>query len=167
MVNLFHLSSRNYFAPDSSDRFRPNLLFRYFNSYPSTPSPGYLKFKLKNYNSTMHSSPKIFPLRKAHNPLDPSSFHRIIFISAEGEETTRRPVAKPQFRRDATPREKGAGREKKSKRDTAYASLHGRGRDRVENFSKTFSRKAMLAFLGMTDEKFRYRSVSNEKYSSN
>lgn len=100
----------------------------------------------------MHSSPKIFPLRKAHNPLDPSSFHRIIFISAEGEETTRRPVAKPQFRRDATPREKGAGREKKSKRDTAYASLHGRGRDRVENFSKTFSRKAVLAFLGMTRE---------------
>lgn len=45
--------------------------------------------------------------------------------------------------------------------------LHGHGRDRVENFSKTFSRKAVLAFLGMTDEKFRYRSVSNEKYSSN
>lgn len=86
----------------------------------------------------MHPSPKIFPLRKAHNPLDPSSFHRIIFISAEGEETTRRPVAKPQFRRDATPREKGAGREKKSKRDTAYASPRPRPRSRWKFFENIF-----------------------------
>lgn len=159
MVNLFHLSSRNYLAPDSSDRFRSpilsNLLFHYFNSYPSTlfSKSGYLKFKLKNYNSTPPQ--KFFPreARKAHNPLDPSSH---VSFSFQARASKRR-VGLLQSRNFAGTRhlEKKRGERRKANgirlRDTASPRRSRFPSFPRENFSKTFS-----VHSGST-EKFRYR----------